>query len=79
MPRYRFNVPLTVDDIEIDLADDHEAWSQAVTLLGELLQDIDGGLPRSTDWTLLVREEGREVARLRVTACLQGHGPAPGA
>lgn len=68
MPSYSFTVPLSVEEVDFELKDDDEAWSQAVTYIGELLRDIDGGLPHQTEWRLLVREGKRPVADIEVRA-----------
>lgn len=68
LPSYSFKVPLSVDALEFELKDDEEAWSQAVTYIGELLRDIDGGLPDQTEWHLTVHEGGRMVCEIDVRA-----------
>lgn len=68
MPKYSFKIPLSVEAVEFDLASDDEAWSQAVTYMGELLKDVDGGLPERTRWQLSVCEGLRTVAEIEVHA-----------
>jgi hypothetical protein len=68
MPRYVFSTPFSIAREEVELSDDQEAWAQAVTYMGELLKDIDGGLPERTEWKLSVREGGRAVAEIEVAA-----------
>jgi hypothetical protein len=68
MPKYIFRTPLSVETAELELADDQEAWGQAVTYMGELLKDIDGGLPNPTSWKLSVRQGSRTVAEIEVAA-----------
>jgi hypothetical protein len=68
MPRYSFKVPLSVETVEFDLKNDDEAWSQAVTYIGELLKDVDGNLPERTQWQLSVCEGARTVAEIDVSA-----------
>lgn len=57
------------DASEHTCADDQEAWSEAVTLVGEILRTVDGDLPDPTNWTLRVSEGKRKVATIEVTAC----------
>ena len=75
MPRYSFNLPETEHVVEMEFPDDNAAWSEAVTVLGKMLEDVDGALPRAAQWQVLVTDGQREVARIDVTACLQGYAP----
>jgi hypothetical protein len=68
MPKYIFRTPLSIEPDELDFADDQEAWGQAVVYMGELLKDIDGGLPARTEWKLSVCEGTRTVAEIEVAA-----------
>ena len=68
MPRYIFKMPLQAEPMEMELRDDKEAWSQAVTALGEMLRDCDGHLPPDTQWGVWVTETGRDVAVIEVKA-----------
>ena len=74
MPRYFFNVhdgqhPLEQDPPDREgtlLADPEAARSQAVTLAGEMLKDLDGQFWRGDDWCLRVTDEqGATVCILR--------------
>ena len=74
MPRYFFNVhdgqpPLAQDPPDRDgtlLPDLEAARSQAVTLAGEMLKDLDGRFWSGTDWRLRVTDEqGATVCTLR--------------
>ncbi|WP_427024759.1 DUF6894 family protein [Aureimonas ureilytica] len=72
MPRYFFHVSGTVtfvDQVGRDLVDDEEAWSLAITSTGELLRDLDGGMPDQADiLTMVTNDDGEALISLRFIA-----------
>ncbi|MDX6806420.1 DUF6894 family protein [Terrihabitans rhizophilus] len=76
MPIYRFHVPTGVDPEPVELPHDDAAWSEAVTLCGEMLRDVDGNLPSPTGWLFEVFDaSGGRIIEIEVRA--QRHGAAP--
>lgn len=69
MPRYFFHLTghtSFVDKEGVELIDDDDAWSTAVSSCGDILRDIDGRLPERSEITVRVADEGgRHVATLR--------------
>jgi hypothetical protein len=61
MPIYRFRGPVGPDPEPVELPDNDAAWSEAVTLCGALLRDIDGQLDHASNWLLQVHDSGGEV------------------
>lgn len=64
MPRYFFHVSgatTFVDREGRNLANDQEAWSLAVSSTGELLRDLDGGMPDKAEILTTVTNEGGMV------------------
>jgi len=45
MPTYAFRWTGEEAATEVELPDEHAAWSQAVTTTGELLREMDGAFP----------------------------------
>jgi hypothetical protein len=45
MPKYTFEMLGETDPQHLFLTDDNAAWSELVTLCGEILRDKDGKLP----------------------------------
>jgi hypothetical protein len=69
MPRYTFTAPRDRFPITVDLGDDKAAWKEIIEYTGEMLRDIDGKLPSSTDWKISVTNDlGQRVATVRVQA-----------
>jgi hypothetical protein len=68
MPLYKFRVPLTLDPVAVEFANDDEAWDEAVILSGELLGEMSGKRPPVLEWDVWVTEGERTVATVRVTA-----------
>lgn len=68
MPIYEFKDPLAMEPISVECDDDAEAWSDAVTMCGQMLKDLDGNLPSPTDWMLRIRQGERNVAIIEVNA-----------
>ena len=70
MPRYFFNIeggPYPDPDDGIDLAGPEQARAAAVTLAGEMLQDVDGQFWGAPEWRLHVTdEEGATVCMLSI-------------
>jgi hypothetical protein len=68
MARYSFSSPFSGEVSHVELTDDHAAWSQAVTYVGELLKDCDGHLPHDSNWRVSVHEGERVVAEIELRA-----------
>ncbi len=67
MPLYRFHFNgLDSDAIELELADDNEAWTEAVTSMCELLKD-DRSFAPGHDWHVEVRTQDTLVYKLTVS------------
>jgi hypothetical protein len=61
MPVYRFHGPFGPDPEPVELPDEDAAWSEAVTLCGALLRDVDGKLDNDTNWSLQVHDSSGGV------------------
>jgi hypothetical protein len=72
MPRYFFNIHHETDrpdPIGEVLADDNEAWEEATTTAGQMIQSIDGKLKPGSDWRMIVTDEdANTVFELHVSA-----------
>jgi hypothetical protein len=68
MAKYRFELPLHQGVEEVELVNDDEAWAEAVTCLGQILKDVDGGLPGPGQWRLTVHEGPRQVIDIEISA-----------
>lgn len=80
MTRYFFQVSGTtsyVDREGRELPDENAVWALAITSTGELLRDIDGGMPDHAEIRMtVVDEDARVVITLTFTA--DRHGSAVG-
>ena len=69
MPRYTFQMVVETEPQHLYLVDDDAAWSELVTLCGEILRDMSGNLPPGADLEMRLSDEaGRRLARLRIGA-----------
>ncbi len=66
MPKYTFEMLGEIQPQHLFLTDDNAAWSELVTLCGEILRDADGKLPPKAQLEMRVTNEaGRELATLQ--------------
>jgi hypothetical protein len=73
MPSYyiKSNLYSETTDLDelIELPDDHAAWKEATTSLGEILRNVDGKLAAPGAWEVkVIREDGTKIYSLRLTA-----------
>ncbi|QJP13245.1 hypothetical protein G3545_06035 [Starkeya sp. ORNL1] len=69
MPKYTFEMLGETTPQHLFLTDDNAAWSELVTLCGEILRDVDGKLPPKAQLEMrLSNEGGKELATLRIDA-----------
>ncbi len=67
MPLYRFHFNGLDDDaVELELADDREAWTEAVTSMCELLK-FDRSFSAGQDWHVEVHCRDRLIYKLTVS------------
>lgn len=67
MPKYVFRWSDRPFVTEANLPDDNGAWSEAVSTIGQLLRDVDGGLsPRGLLTLDVYDEDGALVASISV-------------
>lgn len=72
MPRYYFHVYHNGDEAKdaegVELLDDRNAWTEATSSCGQMIQDLDGTLGTDADWRMEVTDaEGAMIFRLRLT------------
>lgn len=68
MPNYCFRFLADNSQTEIELPDDEAAWSQLVTVCGEILRDADGHLSPNAEIVVRVADGARKVAEVRIAA-----------
>lgn len=75
MARYLFEVGGDHEHSEAELPNDAAAWAALVTWSGEFLKEFEGRLPPHAEIELIVREDDRRVATLRILADRVGFRP----
>jgi hypothetical protein len=70
MPRYYFHVAYgdtaKVVNEGLELANKEDAWIEATTACGELIQELDGGLKPGDSWSMTVKDDsGAPVYELK--------------
>jgi hypothetical protein len=68
MPRYFFSLRHTTLEPDLqgtELPDDQAAWGEAVTMLGEILREVDGKVEPGPEWRVEVARENIVIFSLR--------------
>lgn len=60
--------PRVYDTEGVDLADRAAAWAEATRACGEMIKDMDGGLPLGSEWKMEVADEAGPIFEFRFGA-----------